>query len=202
MADLEPLFTDQMFYDKNIYRPEVRLDEDGFYRWGCILDKYHNRKMYGFLIKFWAVFALCGLVMGYLLAQGPIEVLRVDRSRYQAILTQRRIFYAIAGYAAFFAVGLLITGLVRLIEGGPSRYWYRMNGEFVQIKPSGKSSGVNLFKEVKRVELSPNVNEIRLISAWGRCPVLVRAEDYALVKDHILTHIPETAKVSEQKARN
>ena len=34
-----------------------------------------------------------------------------------------------------------------------------------------------------------NKNEIRLITRWGKCPVLVRPEDYALIKDHILAHI-------------
>ncbi len=196
------IFTDNMFYDKNVYRPEVRQDEDGFYRWGCKLDNYHDRKMYSFLIRFWAVFAFCGAVMGFLYASVPADVIRADPSRYSEVLARQRFLYTLGGYAVFFAGGLAITGLVRLIEGGPSNYWYRMNDEFVQIKPSGKSSGVNLFAEVKRAELYPSVHEIRLISGWGRCPVLVRKEDYELVEKHILAHIPETAEITEREVRN
>lgn len=191
MADKDLYFSDSMFYDENIYRPEVRLDEDGFYRWRCTLDKVHDCGMYRFLIRFWAVFAVCGLVMGFLMAHVPPEMIRQDPTRYPALLMRQRLIYSVLGYAVFFAGGLVITGVVRLIEGGPSTYWYRMNGDFVQIRPSGRASGINSFDGVKRVELYPDVNEIRLISRWGRCPVLVRAEDYELVKDHILAHLPD-----------
>lgn len=191
-----------MFFDKNVYRPEVRLDEDGFYRWRCLLDKHHDRNMYRFLIRFWAVFAICGLVMGFLMANVPPEMIRQDPSRYPELLMRQRLIYAVLGYVVFFAGGLAITGLVRLIEGGPSTYWYRMNDDFVQIKPSGRGSGINSFVEVKRVELYPDVNEIRLISRWGKGPVLVRAEDYELVKDHILAHVPENAEIKIPPAGN
>ena len=202
MADLDLLFSDHMFYDENVYKPEVRMDENGFYRWRYTLDKHHDRKMYRFLIKFWAIFALCGSVMGFLYAGVPAEIIRKDPSRYFHELWMRRILYAAAGYAVFFAGGLVITGLVRLIEGGPSKYWYRMNDEFVQIRPSGKGSGLNSFSEVKRVELYPSVNEIRLISRWGKCPVLVRREDYEMVKDHLLSRIPETAEIMEKEVHS
>ena len=76
MADKDLYFSDSMFYDENIYRPEIRLDEDGFYRWRCTLDKVHDRGMYRFLIRFWAVFAVCGLVMGFLMAHVPPEMIR------------------------------------------------------------------------------------------------------------------------------
>ena len=193
------IFTgDMMFFDENVYQPEVRLDMDGFYRWRYKLDKAHDRKMYRFLIIFWAVFAVCGAVIGFLVAKVPPELTRQDPSAYRTLLMQRRLLYAFIGYAAFFAGGLAITGLVRLIEGGPSTYWYRMNDDFVQIKPSGRGSGMNSFAEVKRAELYPEINEIRLISRWGKCPVLVRAEDHDLVKNHILSHLPETAEIKTQ----
>ncbi len=202
MADLSQYFSDHMFYDEKVYAPEVRRDGNGFYRWRYTMDKYHDRNMYRFLIKFWAIFALCGTVMGYLLAKAPARLMREDPDRYWNILTTRRILYPIACYAAFFAVGMAITGLIRLIEGGPSRNWYRMNDEFVQIRPSGKGSGINPFEEVKRVELYPSVNEIRLIGHWGKCPVLVRKEDYEMVKSHILSHIPAAAEIIEKEIRD
>ena len=37
---------DLMFYDEKIYRPEVRLGDDGFYRWRYQMDSYHDRKRY------------------------------------------------------------------------------------------------------------------------------------------------------------
>ncbi|MBQ6502612.1 MAG: hypothetical protein IJI57_01705 [Flexilinea sp.] len=194
MPDPELIFSDRMFYDENVYRPEVTQDGDGFYRWRYTLDKVHDRRMYRFLIIFWAIFAVCGAVLGFLLAKVPPEMIRQDPSRYQTLLMQRRLLYAVLGYAVFFAGGLIITGLVRLIEGGPSTYWYRMNDDFVQIKPSGRGSGINSFADVKRAELYPDENEIRLISRWGKCPLLVRAEDYDLVKDHILVHLPKNAE--------
>ncbi len=193
MAAPELIFGDRMYFDENVYRPEVRRGEDGFYRWRYTLDKVHDRRMYRFLIIFGAIFAVCGAVLGFLVAKVPPELIRQDPSQYRTLLTQRRLLYAVLGYAVFFAGVLLIAGLVRLIEGGPSTCWYRMNDDFVQVKPSGRGSGINVFADVKRAELYPDVNEIRLISNWGKCPVLVRAEDYELVKGHILAHLPDKA---------
>ena len=102
-----------------------------------------------------------------------------------------QLLYGAAGYVTFLGFFVLIIGLVRLMEGGPSVYWYQMNEDILQIEPSGKGSGVRFLQDMKRVELYPEVNEIRLISGWGKTPVLVRPEDYELVKDHILAHVPE-----------
>lgn len=196
MTDSEQYLKDQMFYDENLYRPEVRSDADGFFRWRFTLDQFHDRKTVSFQIKYWALFAVAGAVLGVLLAEAPAELIRQDPAHYRSLLLQRRLLYAFLGYAAFLLAGLAITGLVRLLDGGPAVYWYRMNNDFIQIKPSGRGSGINPFDEVKQVGLYPEVNEIRLISRWGKCPVLVRAEDYDLVKNHILAHIPEDAVVS------
>ena len=198
MAELKQDYSDNMFYDENVYQPEVRLGEYGFYRWRYELDKYHDDKIYRFLLKFFAVFSLAGAVLGALLARVPVDVIRQDPSQYQTVLTQHRLLYALLGYAAFFAAGLLITALVRLLPGGASTWWYRMNDEFVQIQPSGRTSGITRFNEVKRVELYPEINEIRLISRWGKCPVLVRREDYAQIKDHILAHIPQGTEIKAE----
>lgn len=198
MAEVKQDSSDNMFYDEKVYRPEVRLGEDGFYRWRYDLDKYHDRKMYRFLLKFFAIFSLAGAVLGFLLARVPVDVIRQDPTQYQTVLTQRRLLYALLGYAAFFAAGLLITALVRFLSGGASTRWYRMNDEFIQIQPSGRTSGITRFAEIKRAELYPETNEIRLISRWGKCPVLVRREDYTQIKDHILAQLPQTAEVKSE----
>lgn len=195
MTDKNQIFGDKMYYDEAVYQPQVHLDSEGFYRWRYQLDKYHDRQMYQLLLKICAGISLIGFVGGFFYARRPLNVLRQDPSRYQTLLWQNRILYAGLGYAAFFVVGLLIIGLVRLMEGGPSMYWYRMDNEFIQIKPSGKGSGINSFSNVKRVTLSPEVNEIRLICRYGKCPVLVRSEDYEFVKKHILRNVPESAEI-------
>lgn len=197
MTDASQVFGDRMYYDETVYQPEVRLGADGFYRWRCTLDKFHDRQMYRLLLKIAAVLSLGGLVFGFLLAKVPLKVLRQDPSRYQTLLWQRRLLYAALGYAAFFLGCLLLIGLVRLMEGGASVYWYRMNDEFIQIQPSGKGSGINAFANVTRVELLPARNEIRLISRWDKCPVLMRREDFDLLKTHILDHVPEKSEIRE-----
>ena len=191
-------YSQKMYYDENTYLSEVRLDEDGFYRWCYTLDQYHDRKMYTLLIKIFALISLCGAVLGWVLAELPVSMSKGKPSRYQTLLLERRLLFAVVGFFVFFIFGLLIIGLVRFIEHGPAKYWYQMNERFVQIKPSGKSSGVNLFEEVKRVELYPEINEIRMLGRWGKCPVLVRREDYVLVKDHILSHVSEKAEIIVQ----
>ena len=195
MADINQYNSDKMFYDETVYQPDVRLDEDGFYRWRYTLDNYHDRKMYGFQLKFWAIFAIAGAVLGALLARVPADQIRQAPSQYQTMLTQRRLLYAVIGYAVFLIGGLLITGLVRLIERGPATYWYRMNNEFIQVQPSSRTSGINRFDEVKRVEVYPDINEIRLIFRFGKSPVLVRKEDLELVKGRILANIPQSVEI-------
>ncbi len=185
------LFTDRMWYDENKYRPEVRPDADGFYRWRYTLDKYHDRNMYKTMAVVFGIISIGGFVGGFLWARVPAELVRQNPGRYPVLLLKYQLLYGLAGYALLFAIFALVMGLVRLIEGGPSVYWYRMNDEIVQIQPSGRGSGIHFLEEVKRVELLPDVNEIRLISRWGKCPVLVRKEDYEFVKDHILANVPD-----------
>ena len=187
-------YGDRMFYSEKVYQPEVRQGEDGLYRWRYQLDQYHEHKMYQLLFKILAVLSFGGLIAGLLYARVPSDVLRQYPGRYQTLIWLYRLLYAILGYLIFFVIGALIIGLIRLIEGGSSVYWYRMDENFVQIQPSGRQSGFTYFSEVKRVELYPTVNEIRLFTHWGKCPVLVRSEEYEMVKSHILTHIPANVK--------
>lgn len=187
-------FGDKMFYSEKVYPQEVQQGEDGFYRWRYQLDQYHDRKMYQLLFKILAVISLGGLIAGFLYARVPLDVLRQDPGRYRSLIWMYRLLYAFLGYLILFGIGALIIGLIRLMEGGSSTYWYRMDENFVQIQPSGRQSGITQFSEVRRVEMYPAVNEIRLFTRWGKCPVLVRSEEYEMLKDHILTHIPAEAK--------
>lgn len=196
-------YTDKMYFSPEVFKPEVRLDEDGFYRWMYKLDPYHDREMYKLLLKIWAFISLCGIVMGYLLADMewpvPIAVIRESGySHYQMMKFVHGILFGLLGYAVFFAAGLLITGLVRLIDGGPAKYWYQTNEHIIQIKPSGKGSGVSFFEDLTRIEVFREVNEIRLFQRWGKTPVLVRHEDFDLILQHILAHVPESAVVEEK----
>lgn len=192
MADRKKnYYSDKMWYDENKYRPEVMLHEDGFYRWRYTLDKYHDREMYKKLFRIFALIAIGGFIFGFLIAKVPPDRLRQNPRSYQTLMLKYQLLYGAAGYVTAFVFFALIIGMVRLMEGGPSAYWYQMNEDILQIEPSGKGSGVRFLQDMKRVELYPEVNEIRLISGWGKTPVLVRPEDYELVKDHILAHVPE-----------
>lgn len=194
MADRKNyLFPGTMWYDEDKYRPEVRLQADGYYRWRYTLDKYHDRKMYKTMFTVFAIISIGGFVGGFLWASVPAELVRQNPDRYPAILLKYQLLYGLAGYAILFALFMLVIGLVRLIEGGPSNYWYQLNDDIIQIQPSGRGSGIHFLEDVKRVELYPEVNEIRLICGWGKCPVLVRTEDYELVKEHILARVPVQA---------
>ena len=73
-----------------------------------------------------------------------------------------------------------------------------MNEDIIQIKPSGKGSGVSFWENIKRVEVYREVNEIRLFERWGKTPVLVRGEDFDLILQHILAHVPDTAFIEEK----
>ncbi len=196
MADTNrDYYSEIMFYDENIYKPEVRLDEDGVYRWRYQLDPYHERKMYLLLVKIFGFISPAGAVLGFLLAKVPPDKLRENPAAYHSMLLKQQLLYAVLGFAVFFIFGLLVIGLIRLVEGGSTNYWYQMDDELVHLEPSGRGSGIHTFAEVKRVELYPEVNEIRMVSRWGRCPVLVGTEDYELVKKHILEHIPENTEI-------
>ena len=194
-----------MFFDPEVYKPEVKLCGDGFYRWMYTLDQYHDRQMYRLLRKIWAVIAIGGLVLGFLLADGqwpvPVSLIREDYSRYKMLQMTHRIIFALAGYAAFFAFGLLLSAFIRLIDHGPATYWYRANEDIVHIEPSGKGSGIVFLENVSRIELYREVNEIRLFSPGGKTPVLVRAEDYETILQLILSHVPGSAAVEERSVQ-
>ena len=160
-------YTDKMFFNDQKYQPKVRLDDDGFYRWMCRLDDYHDREMYKTLLKISAWLSLLGIVMGYLLSElkwpVPLSVMRESYSRYKLLQFEHGILFGLLGYLVFFAGCLLITGFVRLADGGPAKYWYQLNEDIIQIKPSGKGSGVSFLENIRRVEIYREVNEIRLI---------------------------------------
>lgn len=172
--------TDRMIFDENRYPSEVRMDSDGFYRWRCKLDRYHDRKEYLFIIRFWLIFACAGIIPGVLMGS----------SAGQAVL------YGIAGFAVFLLIGALITGFIRLIDGGPSLRWYRMNDSFVQIQPSGKGSGISYFAQVRKVLLDEAHNEIRLVTRWGNAYLFCRTEDYKTLRSHVLQSVPADAEIS------
>ena len=188
-------YTDHMWYDEKKYRPEVQLHDDGYFRWEYKLDKYHDQQMYKKLFTIFAIISIGGFVGGFMMATIPMNVLRQNPHSYQSLMLKYQLLYGAAGYAMVFALFAVISGLVRLIERGSSKFWYQLNEDIVQIKPSGKGSGVNFLEDVKRVELYPEVNEIRLISRWGKAQVMVRAEDYDMIKDHILAHVPDQCPV-------
>ena len=109
-------YTDKMFFSPEKYKPEVRLDDDGYYRWMYTLDPYHDKQMYKLLIKIWAWISLCGIVMGYLLSEiewpVPVAVIRESGySHYRMMRMTRGILFALLGYAVFFAAGMLIRVL-------------------------------------------------------------------------------------------
>ena len=85
------------------------------------------------------------------------------------------------------------------MEGGPSTNWFLMNEELVRVQPSGRASGINRFSDIKRVEILSDVNELRLISRLGKCSVLVRSEDFSLVKNFILAHLPKDTVIQEKE---
>lgn len=183
-------YTDHMWYDDAKYRPEVQFHDDGYFRWEYKMDKYHDQQMYKKLFMIFAIISIGGFIGGFLMASIPMGVLRQHPHSYQTLMLKYQLLYGIAGYAMVFALFAAIVGLVRLIEGGPSTFWYQLNEDIIQIKPSGRGSGVNYLEDVKRVELYPEVNEIRLISRWGKVQVMVRAEDYKWIKEFILAHVP------------
>ena len=166
-------------HDENKYRAEVRLDDDGTYRWSYRYDRYHDRKMYRMLLWINAGIAVCGFIAGFLL---------------------KGFVCGLLGYAAFFAAGCLILALIRLMEGGSSLNWFEMTDEYVMVQPSGRGSGINRFSEVRSVIPDEEHNEIRMRSRFGRCSVLVRHEDFPLVRDHILSHVPESAVIGTPDA--
>ena len=170
---------DRMIFSEEKYPAEIRMDKDGFYRWRYRLDAYHDRKEYAFMAKFWLIFACAGFIPGML----------IGRSGMRAFL------FGLAGFGIFLLGGILIALFVRLMDGGPSLRWYKMNDEFVQIQPSGRGSGINQFSIVRKIFLDPPHNEIRLATKYGNAYLFARAEDFELLKNHVLKNSPESAEI-------
>lgn len=170
---------DRMIFSEQKYPAEIRLGEDGFYRWQYKLDDYHDRKEYLFMAKFWLIFACAGIVPGIL----------IGRSGARAVL------YGLAGFGIFLAAGILITLFVRMMDGGPSLRWYKMNDEYVQIQPSGRGSGISHFSIVRKIFIDPPHNEIRLATKYGNAYLFARAEDFELLENHVLKNSPGSAEI-------
>lgn len=60
---------DRMIFSEEKYPAEIRMGEDGFYRWRYKLDAYHDRKEYAFMAKFWLIFACAGIIPGALIGR-------------------------------------------------------------------------------------------------------------------------------------
>ena len=153
------------------------LYEDGAYRWTYDMKAHGNSTQFWFMVKVCAaVAAPIGLVMLVLIWQYGAA---------QAILS----------VLFLWAVTVLLPALIwRLAPPNPS---YRMSETEIEAWPKGKNRNIHAFKGLKRMTLRPDIDRIHLKWALGGLHVYVPPEDYGLVKDFILSHVPAGVEVVE-----
>ena len=99
--------------------------------------------------------------------------------------------------AVLCCLGLLAGGV-----GLPALIWklappdpsFKMTDEYIEAWPKGRGQNIHTFEGVRRVELEPALDRIRLKWVVSGLDVYVPREDYALVRDFILDHVPESAE--------
>lgn len=148
--------------------------DDGAYRWTYDLRSEGNDAPRWTMVKICAaVFIPIALIMLVMTWQyGPLE-------------------------AVLYCLGLLAIGV-----GLPALIWhmappdpsFKMTDEFIEAWPKGRGQNIHTYEGVRQVAIEPALDRIRLKWVVSGLDVYVPREDYALVRDFILDHVPGKAE--------
>ena len=153
----------------------VARDGDGAYCWTYDMKKQGNAAPF------------CWMTMICLAVFAPIVL---------ALLVLIWPYGALTAVLVFLGILALGLGLPALIlKVCPLNPGYRMSGTEIETWPRGRGSGIHPFGGVRRVKLRPDIDRIQLRWAGSGLHVYVPKDDYGLVREFILAHVPEGTEV-------
>ena len=201
----------------NDFPPRVTLFDDGVYRWSYDMDMWHNRFLLKLLLK--AVGIICAIpILILLLLSGPE---RVTPTVAAVVLLSLAGVYALTlGIYALCALAMhgvyrlhfaMDESAIVLVQSAATK---RRNSALAVVatvagvaagKPNeafrvgtalgcANAVGTTSFSIVTRIMPHPECDVIDMREWFGMNQIYVNAEDYAFVRDFILSHIPEKAQ--------
>ena len=157
------------------FSPRVESDGAGGYRWSYDSREHGNRRPLSMMVKICAaVWAIVAIIM-FVIAGG----------RY---LKDALIFAA-----ATCAGTVILPALIWLAM--PPVLSFSLTEAHIEAWPKGRSSGIYPFRNVRRVTLRHDRDEIYLHYAVGGLQVLVPPEDYDRVLEYIQDRLPAGTEV-------
>lgn len=165
-----------MYYDIREHPDRVVRGEDGVYRWAYRMNPRRNKHPLSIVGK--VFFSMAAISAAGLLVVGSPNPGKMSDWAMPLMVI-----------GLFLGVFLLVTGLLYL--QGDDLLPYAMDEESITTFRA-KGAGPHSFRRMRRVRLLPRYDAIRL--GFGMT-IYVPAEDYDMVKDFILEHLPEGADV-------
>ena len=151
----------------------IRYD-DGAYRWT------YNLRQEGNDAPQWTMVKICAAVFI------PIALIML------VMIWQYGARDAVLCCLGLLAIGVGLPALIwKLAPPDPS---FKMTDEYIEAWPKGRGQNIHTFQGVRRVEMEPALDRIRIKWVVSGLDVYVPREDYGLVRDFILDHVPESAE--------
>ena len=164
-----------LFY--GYYPVRVTQQEDGTYRWKCIIGREYENRTYSISIKVFIGMAIAMLAFG--------AVMSFQYHDWKGLLI------VAACVAVFLLIGVGVCLILKSMPGGVSEiYW--MTDTFIKVG-SGKGSAAFDYKRAKKATFA--INYIDLKGSLGGPRIYLPEEDMPLVKGYIMSRLPGTAEI-------
>ena len=157
-----------------MFPTRVERGVDGAYYWTYDLKANGNNTPFWFMVKVCLAVSLpIALIMLVLTWQyGPVE----------ALLYTLLLLVLMVGLPMF---------IWQLMPVNPS---FRMDEEAIEAWPKGSGVNIHTYRGVRRVIMEREIDRIHLRWRVGGLHVYVPREDYEMVREFILAHVPEGAE--------
>lgn len=153
----------------------VALCDDGAYRWTYDIKANGNDDLFRFMVG--VCLAVCA----------PIALIML------VLIWQYGAAQALLSVGGFLALTVLLPMLIwKLLPMDPS---FRMDETEIETWPKGRGQNIFDFRSVRRVEMRPDVDLIKLRFRLGALRVYAPREDYEMVREYILARVPREAEV-------
>ena len=195
----------------NEYPERVALFDDGVYRWCYDMDMWRNRFMLTLILKVIGILSIAMIAI-FLALLGPGEMGTVLLILL-GIIVLALVVYAVCALVMGGHYHLrfeMDDSAVRLVQSDATRQRNHTLAVIATVagiaagKPgealrvgvtleAANAVGTTAFSAVRRVRLYPKCDVIDLREWFGMNQIYVNGEDYAFVRDFILSHVPEKA---------
>ena len=160
------------------YPDRVQIQENGFYRWNCRIDKSYEKRIYKITMK------ACGIIAALILVLGLV---------FAWMVRDLEVLGIIAGcVAVFLLISVGVCVLIDRLSQDPHEI-YEMTDSYVKIG-TGRDPQYFWYKDIKQTVFDANYMELKGPVRARR--VYIPPEDVEFVKGYVTAHIAQ-AKMKE-----